>query len=165
MENIDNIGGYSLALTCKYNEALKKFQKELENFPDDPIILYNIGVILQQLKRYDEAINSFEKSIAIRPMPFTLVNAGITYGIINEYRKAFNYFKKAIELDNNYTDAWFNMAVVINKIGEIEKSIEALNIVLKIDPNDIIAQEQLLKLRKKLKRIVKNSSNNFTIKE
>ncbi|MHA1268190.1 MAG: tetratricopeptide repeat protein [Candidatus Helarchaeota archaeon] len=145
--------GYSLAILGQFQNALSEFNEELKNDPNNPILLYNIGIAHQQLGHYYEALKFFNKSINLKPNPLTFVHKGITLGILGQFQNALIAFNNALKIDNTCTDAWFNIAVLFDKTGHPEKAADALNIVLSIDPNDFITKEELKKLMKKINKL------------
>ena len=56
---------YAIALSDigENEEALKNFLYLKKMFPDNPQILYNIGIILEKLKYFEESIEAYEKAL------------------------------------------------------------------------------------------------------
>ena len=56
------------------NDALATYEQVLAIRADDAVVFNNRGVLLQEMKRFDEALASYEKAIALKPdlwMPYT----------------------------------------------------------------------------------------------
>ena len=53
-EHLDQ--GNSYFTVGQYEEAVSEYTRALEMRPDDPVVLYNRGLALANLDRYDEAL-------------------------------------------------------------------------------------------------------------
>ena len=58
---------YAIALSeiGENEEALKNFIYLKKIFPESPLVYYNIGIILEKLKKYDDAIIAWERECAL----------------------------------------------------------------------------------------------------
>ena len=95
--------------------------KTIELNPND-IFLYNErGLIYDKLKKYEEAIEDFTKSIQLNSNKYInsgfYYERGLMYYKLREYEKALNDLNKAIELEPNYSKAYFERASVHSKLG------------------------------------------------
>jgi len=60
------------------NDALATYEQVLAVRADDAVVFNNRGVLLQEMKRFDEALASYEKAIALKPdFVDALYNRGI----------------------------------------------------------------------------------------
>ena len=57
----------ALAALKKFSEAAKTYRQALEIAPDDAGIYCNLGICLKQQGRIDEAIEAFNKALAVDP--------------------------------------------------------------------------------------------------
>lgn len=103
-----------------YQSALGNIDKLLLNFPDDSKGYYYKGVCNYALKKYDEAIESYKKSISI---DFLNAKAYFNLGIV--------YYT-----NNNYDEALINIAkamVIFSKeksLDSKQKCLDAINLIL-----------------------------------
>ena len=51
----------------KINDAKKIYEKIIESKPDHFIVLSNLGIIFSQLKKFDKAIEFFDKAVKTNP--------------------------------------------------------------------------------------------------
>ena len=66
-------------------------------------------MILKQLKKYNEAIECFDKAIILNPNDAELFhNKGIVLNDLNKYNAAIECFNKAFELNQNYFESFNN---------------------------------------------------------
>ena len=85
------IEAYAIALSDigENEEALKNFIFLKNKFPDNAQHYYNIGIILEKIKRFDDAILAYEKALKLAPEDTDIMfNLGLTYIKIEEYDEA-----------------------------------------------------------------------------
>lgn len=102
----------------KYQSALEEYRKAQVKKPDDPTIRYNLATTLYQTDNYQEAGKELEKSIAEAKDPDLKAKALYNYGN-TQYR-----------------------------LGNFDKSIEAYEKALEINPKDVDAKYNLEFLQK-----------------
>jgi tetratricopeptide (TPR) repeat protein len=62
-----NLGVLLCEAETRCEEALSVFDGALEHFPDDALLHFNRAVVLEELKRYDKAVEAYERCIALDP--------------------------------------------------------------------------------------------------
>lgn len=72
-----------------------------------------------------------------------LYNLGLEQYKNGAYSASIDYFRAAIDIQNDFYDAYYNMAVVYDYIGDINSAISALEILLKNLPEDFAANYKL----------------------
>ena len=73
----------------------------------------NLGNVLKDLERYDEAVDVQKKAIDLAPKDArTSNNLGTLFEDIGRFVEAEKYFAKAVELDRNYATAIYNLGGV-----------------------------------------------------
>lgn len=84
----------------KWNDAKEVLLEALKMDPENDKVLNNIGVVWYKLKRYNNAITAFEKSMQKNSnVAHRFVNLGLSMAAIGENGKAAEYLSKAISLD------------------------------------------------------------------
>ena len=79
-------------------EALKEFKKAIER-RYDPLIYYDVGLVLVKLNRYDEALEAFEETIDFDSGFFTgYYGMGLAYYYKSDFEEAYKYFKRHVSL-------------------------------------------------------------------
>lgn len=92
----------------------------------------NLGEAFDQLKRYDEAIEEFERSLKLDPgYSFALSNLGNIYGKLGRYEKSITYFEKALASKSDYPPAHYNLARALFILGKKEKAKEHYKLAVK----------------------------------
>src|SRR5579863_6953499 len=73
------------------------------------IALYNRGVVLQDLARYDEALASYDRALSVKPdLAEALNNRGLVLIALTRYDEAIDSYNKAIEARPGFADALYN---------------------------------------------------------
>ena len=106
-----------------YFEKLILFKKSAENF-------YTLGNIQKKLKKFNQAVTSFEEAIKLNPnFSEAFNNLGSALKSLNKYDEAIINYKKSIKLNKNNVEACYNLASLYFLL---EKYIEALDYYKKI---------------------------------
>ena len=83
-------------------------------------------------------------------------NMGLEQYKKGAYNSAIDYFKNAVEIQKDFYDAYYNMAVVYDFVGNTNEAISALNMLLKQNPEDFSANLKIAQIYHK-KGDVKNA--------
>jgi tetratricopeptide (TPR) repeat protein len=84
--------------------------------PCDSIAFNNIGVLLTQLKRDEEAIKHYDKAIELNPnYSKAFLNRGISLRALKKYNESIQSFDKSITANSNL-DAYFHRANVFFEV-------------------------------------------------
>lgn len=123
-----------------YKKALKyKGKKE-----DTLLILFNLGVIYNEIGDIKSSIKYYQKIIEIDP---TYKDANyqlaIIYEDLGQIKKAILYYKRVLRLDPNHTLSMYNLAVLFDNNGKDEDSEKLYNKILNIDPHNHYALNNL----------------------
>lgn len=139
--------GEAYAKTGEIEIGSNYYKKAMNLAPFVPDFANKYGSSLISLDRLDEAINLFVELLKESPSHREgLNNLGYCYLKNQNLKLAETYFVKALRQDPDYKLAWLNLANVylLNK-AEV-KLDQALREVLRIDPNNITAQQILNQL-------------------
>ncbi len=130
---------------------VNKFQKmqtyyrmgknKLFELGDNPIALRELAIQAGILGKTAEAINLWERLIAMKPnMAEAFVHLGTAYFQLNKYQAALQAAKKALELAPNLNEANYNYALCEFITGDIRKSIACLENLLIQSPGYLPAE-------------------------
>ena len=90
--------------------AERLYKEILNRNPEHLDAQNNLGLIFQELKEYQKAINSYEKAMQIDPKYVdTYYNLGRLFEELKEFEKAIRYYQKAIEIQPNHSYANSNL--------------------------------------------------------
>jgi cytochrome c-type biogenesis protein CcmH/NrfG len=108
----------------------------LQNSPDDPFLLAEIGKIYYQMRQFPMAAKYYEDSVRVRPDAVVLVKLGGAYHFEGDDERAIDAWNDALRLDPNNPDALFNIGFVKWRAqGDRKAAIAAWQKLLKTNPN------------------------------
>jgi tetratricopeptide (TPR) repeat protein len=118
--------------------ALRELKKaELLN-PDDPITMFDIGLVYYYRGRYDQAVDYLQRAIQLKPGYAPAINSlGNTYSSMGEWDKAIEAYERIIE-DAFYGTPHFalsNMALAYYQKKEFDQAERYFLEALKMNPD------------------------------
>lgn len=120
--------GISYAKMEKFGEAQMDFDRAAKLNYKKSGAFYNAGMASVKLGKTTDAKTYLNKVLQQKETDEYKANSNYLLGIINmmegKNSEAVNYLNKAIEIDANYTDAYYNRGIAY---GLLEKHIEALS--------------------------------------
>ncbi len=121
----------------KFLDAEKYFEK-LISIKKTPEIYYIYGNIQKKIKKYNDAVISFENAIKLKPnFSEAYNNLGNTKKIINKRDEAIVCYRKAIEFKNNNIEALISLSAILKEDRNYVDLIEVYKSILKLDKNNI----------------------------
>ena len=152
-------GLYASALAGFASEIMKSdvekaedlLLKSVELNPESVQGYFKLGMLYAGKKDYPKAIDLYKKVAALDPLlPDTFFNLGFIYVQIKDYNKAQEMYKRVIEMAPPFLDeAFFNLAMVLDKQGKRRASIACLKKATKVNPENKVAMKYLRKLEGK----------------
>ena len=143
--------GRKLFMAKNYEAASVAFGRAAEIDPGQHVVLGNLAISYQRLRKYDQAVESYRKAIAAladRPDPLAeseyYFNIGIVYGNQGEPDLAVEAMEKAAELDPGRAgQAFYNLGVVLSNSGKNAAALEAFKKAVEEDPRHANAHYQI----------------------
>ena len=125
---------YNLFFSNKYEEAIKKADILLEEFPQNPKG-YNIrGIAKAYNGDYDGGIKDIDKSLQISPdYGYALFNKGLTYELYGNMEEALNWYNKDLEVEE-YEWTYYGIASIYGRRGDIDNTVKYLKKAIEINP-------------------------------
>ncbi len=104
----------------------------------------NLGKVLTDQKRYDEALLNFKKAIQIKPnFVEANFNLGRLYEQMDEKDRAIAQYRKSIRINPNYVDAYNNLGALLLSQDKTDEAIEQFRTALQISPDFAKAHNNL----------------------
>ena len=118
-----------------HTPALECLDKILEIKPNDPSTLFNKGVVLLVLEKWEDALDCFNlKIVSVKDNADTWINRGVCLAKLQKFDLAQKSFAKAIKIVPNNEGLYVARAQALFDFGEPEEAIEVLNDAIKIKP-------------------------------
>ncbi len=141
-----DILGFGLMKMDKNEKALFCFNQAIKLNPNRAGTWQNRGNILNKLKRYDEALISYERSLAIKPKSSVqdwlikdTCNAWIGKGNVlanlERYEEAIAAQSQAIAVKPDAYKAWYNQGFVWHKLGRYTEAIASFEQAITLKPD------------------------------
>ena len=128
------------------DKALKLFLEAMKKFPSQYLILFNIGLIYYGKGNYDAAKEFLSDAYSLYQDPEIMNVLALTFFELKEYDNARNL---ALKLEQMYPEN-INILLLLAKIyietGDAKNSVEYLEKVLKIFPEQPEAKELYAKI-------------------
>ena len=129
------------ATLFKYTESL---------VPDNRMIENNLGTILGDNGKYDEAAAHFEKALRTEPDFLEVIsdadirgNLGLLFAHEGKATEAVEQLNEALRLNPNSAEAHTTLGVVLLRSGKAEESIPHFSIAIRLRPDWAVARENL----------------------
>ena len=120
------------------NPLTESFMRSmLTNFPDEPIVRYELALFLQDNGHPEEALEHYDTLLMRQPGNSRfLYNKGYVYFVyLQDNEKALDYFNQSLQSDPDYIDALYNKGRVYEKMGNYAQAKTIYTEVLRQYPN------------------------------
>ena len=129
---------------CKGEAYYVIGRKKLQESGNDPIAIRELAIQAGLLKKWEEAIELWQRLLDIRPnTPEAFVNMGTAHWHLGEYEKALSAAKKAMALAPHMKESAYNFAICHLHLGSAEQAVWTLEVLLKRSPGYRPAQFML----------------------
>ncbi len=133
-----NILGTARLGQLQWSEADAAFRRALELRPQDPLLLTNRAIALNQAGRIDEAVSLLREALAAEPdYPFAHYNLGLTESRRGEFAAAAAHFSAVARFDPNDIFTQYYLGSALSRIDREEEAIAAFRAALAIDPDHV----------------------------
>ena len=109
----------------------------LANFPDQPMVRYDLALFLQDNGYPEEALAHYDTLLMLQPSNSRLLfNKGYVYFVyLRDNEKALDYFNQSLQSDPNYLDALYNKGHVLEQMGDYAQAKSIYKEVLQQQPD------------------------------
>jgi tetratricopeptide (TPR) repeat protein len=130
----------------QYEEALKKYEKSIELYPDNRNVYIDKGKALQALGRYDDAIGAYDKALELKPDLFwPWAYKGNVLEKLGRDEDALDAYNMAMKNCNGlFLNEFGGMkGALLEKMGRIDEALETYNEIVKTYQKDQNALERI----------------------
>lgn len=133
---------------AKQNPLAEQYYQNALNLDTNNVhAIYIMGLYYQENGNLEEAIKKYESLLAKEENENAYYNLGyVNLVYLEDFPQAIMYFQKALNLNENYYDALFNMALALELSGDKEDARMKYKELLKKVPNHEKALSQLNQL-------------------
>lgn len=123
--------------TGKIAEAVPYLESLTKSAPENPDVLYNLGIAYSELKQYDEAIIRLKRAVQLDPgHAHAWVGIGNAYHRMGKPEQALKAFEKAVEVNPNDGYTRRNLGGMLLGFKRSEEAIAHLRKALDLMPDD-----------------------------
>ncbi|MHB8753392.1 MAG: tetratricopeptide repeat protein [Candidatus Acidiferrales bacterium] len=131
-------------LNTDYQTAVTEFEQAQQSAPDKdpnlPMILGNLGVAYDGAGKYQEAADTLQKAIDLKPTPATYMQLGTDLARVGKIPEAGAACDKAGTLDPTNKlegeSCYKNIGVVLTNAGKMKDAIDPLQKATELNPKD-----------------------------
>ncbi len=117
-------------------EAVKYYQKFIDQGYHDPRVYSNYGSILQNKGNLDQAIKLLNKSIKLFPSsPEAYSNLGNLYRDLGNFSQAELLLNTAINLNSSFFQAYYNIGNLYRDIGRFKEAEKSMRKAIELNSN------------------------------
>ena len=124
--------GKSRDLTRSKRSCIKAVYSE-KDYIKAVEMLGALGFVYAEKKDYTEAQKIF-KIVSKFKMDLSSFGLGFVFGLLNEIEAALAAFDKAIEFNPQYSEAWNNKGVALDKLDQTENALVAVDRAIELNP-------------------------------
>ena len=141
--NRDLLEGIKFHNEKDYKKAEILYKKALASEPSNYDVIRHLGILNQDLEKFEEAYNFFIQAIKVNPQGFEAINNLATIHINNKnYDLALKCLNRSLEINGNYVPTINNLAGYYHKVHEPKKALEFSSKSLSLQPNNPLARNQ-----------------------
>jgi protein O-GlcNAc transferase len=134
-------GHYALG---NFVEAESGFRKAVALNPAYDAAHYNLGNVLKQMGKLDDAIEAYRRTLQLKPADADAhYNLGIALKEQGKLDEAITAYKLALEHKPTYVEAHYNLGNVLKQQGKLDDAISAYQQALALKPIDADAHNNL----------------------
>ncbi len=127
-----------------YRDPGTLYRATLQKNPDCCLLYNNLGSILLDEGRVEEAIKYYKQALRIKPdFPEVYNNLGIALAQSGRTQEAIKQYEQSLRLEHNFPQAHNNLGFTLFNLGRIQEAIEHYEQALKMDPNYAEAHNNL----------------------
>lgn len=118
-----------------YPVALESLYTVLEAHPDQPVALYQMGIVYFRLRRYADAQCALERFLEVAPDQVAETRAlAHCYYSLGDYPAAIEHYGKVLAEHPAEVEALRGLGLAHYREGELERGLELLAKVVELDP-------------------------------
>ncbi|MBI3939494.1 MAG: tetratricopeptide repeat protein [Acidobacteria bacterium] len=127
-----------------WRDTATLFDHAIRAVPDNYLAYNNLGYLLAQEGRLDEAIAQYSEALKIRPRyVHAHNNIGAALAAKGRVDEAMEHYAAALQIRPGQTEAHVNVGIELASRGNVNEAIAQFALALRFDPNDAKAHYNL----------------------
>lgn len=137
------------------NEGLALMRRAVELRPDRPGLWNNLGNVLLETQRLDEAVEAYQSAVSAASRSNdggtgieaaeALNNLGVVYRRQLRFDLAETHLQRATEADPQHGNAWYNLSEVLIEQGRVSEGLIANSRAIVLMPRDTMGRDQVIR--------------------
>jgi tetratricopeptide (TPR) repeat protein len=124
----------------KQAEGIQLLELLLSNHPDDPVVLYNLGLALSDTGRLERAEQCLRQAAELNPKDTNIAVAlGVALSRMGRHDEAVDVLRAAVTQDQKNPWAHRNLGAMLLRTGQATEAIPHYEAATRLQPNDQIA--------------------------
>jgi Flp pilus assembly protein TadD len=120
-----------------WRDSVTLFERTLAVTTDNSVIHYNLGHILGEQAKYDEAAPHFAEALRIKPDFFyALINMGLARAGQGRVKEAVDFYDRALKIEPNSSRAHLLLGLTLANQEKKGDALQEFYRALEFDPND-----------------------------
>jgi serine/threonine protein kinase/Tfp pilus assembly protein PilF len=127
---------YASVVERDSEKRLRLLQELVKKYPQEKQFHYDLGFIYDGRRRYPEAIEEYEKALALDPnFGFVINQAGYVYAEIGDFEKAVQYFERYAAINPGQANPIDSIAELYFRMGRFDEAKAKYQEALEIRPD------------------------------
>ncbi|MFC2164955.1 tetratricopeptide repeat protein [Acidobacteriota bacterium] len=115
--------------------AIGLFQESLNQKPNNPSALAQIGLLHSKLRQHDKAVEFFTQALNADPNNYKVsFGLGLAYIKLNKPEQAIAPLEQCTRTNPNFPDAFYNLGLAYQSGGQLEDAARSFEQFVKINP-------------------------------
>jgi Tfp pilus assembly protein PilF len=121
----------------QWRDSKTLFEHTLSVTSDNLVVHYNLGHVLGEERKYDEAVPHFVEALRIKPDFFdALINMGITLTEQGKATEAISYYRRALDVEPRDAKAHMQLALALTKQEKGDDALQEAYQAVELASND-----------------------------
>jgi tetratricopeptide (TPR) repeat protein len=141
------LGGIAQYDEDNFESAVGEYRNVVRLDPSQASDHINLGLALMESNQLEEALIEFHEALRLdSSYVHPYYNLGICLKRLGRNRQSSDWLAQASQKDSTEVAAWYNLGVCLRRIGQIDRSREAFEKVLRLNPYNVNAHYNLMRI-------------------